>query len=103
MNVASVGDSTILVGRGSQFIELTNDHTLSCPDEYHRVINKGATVLKAGGCLRLEGKLAVTRSIGDLKFKSFISNQPENCSITLTPQDKFVILASDGLFQNMEK
>ena len=53
--------------------------------------------------LRVQGVLALTRSIGDVQYKSYIINEPETQSYQLSPQDDLLILSSDGLFNCFTK
>lgn len=52
---------------------------------------------------RLQGELAVSRSIGDLPYRKFgLVFEPEFTPWRrLTPEDAFLILASDGLFESL--
>jgi len=45
----------------------------------------------------VEGQLSVSRSIGDAMLKPFISSKPDICEVLLTKEDRFVVLATDGL------
>lgn len=47
---------------------------------------------------RVNGALAMSRSIGDLSLKPFITCDPEITTHTITDDDHFLILASDGLW-----
>lgn len=47
---------------------------------------------------RVNGALAMSRSIGDLSLKPFITCDPEVTTHTITDEDHFLILASDGLW-----
>lgn len=102
--MAHVGDSRAVLCRGKKAIELTNDHKPDRPDETDRILSVGGTVEKTemGGSIpRVNGHLAVSRSFGDLRMKEtqrYVSAEPEMSVLQLTPEDKFFILASDGLW-----
>lgn len=49
--------------------ELTRDHHPDRDDERSRVETAGGYVLEWGGVPRVNGQLAVSRSIGDLSYK----------------------------------
>ena len=49
---------------------------------------------------RIEGKLGVSRAIGDIKLKQFVIPDPEGQTWPLTPQDDLLILSSDGLYNS---
>ena len=53
--------------------------------------------------MRVQGVLAVTRAIGDLAYKEFISSEPELGSIQISPQDQYLILSTDGLYKTFSK
>jgi protein phosphatase 1L len=102
--MAHVGDSRAVMCREKRAICLTSDHKPDREDEEKRIKQLGGTVERheAGGSIaRVNGHLAVSRAFGDLRMKEterFVSAEPEISVIPLTPQDKFVIIASDGLW-----
>lgn len=49
--------------------ELTRDHHPDRDDERLRVENAGGFVLEWGGVPRVNGRLAISRAIGDVSFK----------------------------------
>jgi serine/threonine protein phosphatase PrpC len=53
--------------------------------------------------MRVQGVLAVTRAIGDIAYREYISSEPEISQIQITPQDQFLILSTDGLFKSYSK
>lgn len=129
--VANLGDSRAVIGyigRSNTIVadQLTSDHNASMeevrqelrslhPDDPHIVVLKH-------GVWRIKGLIQVSRSIGDayLKRPEFVidpslprfhlpeplrrpvmSAEPSVYSRELRPQDKFVIFASDGLWEHM--
>ena len=50
------------------------------------------------GCWRAMGILAMSRAIGDLFLKPYVSAEPEVSTIMLETKDEFFVLASDGIF-----
>ena len=54
---------------GPSVVELTRDHHPDREDERRRVEAAGGFVVDYGGLPRVNGQLAVSRSIGDLAFK----------------------------------
>jgi protein phosphatase PTC1 len=42
--------------------------------------------------------LAVTRALGDAAMKEFVIGNPFTCETTLVPEDTFLIVACDGLW-----
>ena len=53
------------------------------------------------GVWRMQGLLAVSRSIGDIHMKELISAEPEMKKLVITPDCEFLILASDGLWEKV--
>ncbi|XP_047317667.1 probable protein phosphatase 2C 25 [Impatiens glandulifera] len=129
--IANVGDSRAVIGclsKSNKIVaeQLTSDHNAcmeevrdelrsSHPDDSHIVVMKN-------GAWRIKGIIQVSRSIGDAYLKqpefsidsSFprfhlaepirrpvLSAEPSLSSRPLQPNDKFVIFASDGLWEHM--
>lgn len=91
---ANVGDSRIVLFRGGQSIRLTYDHKASDPLEMQRVEKAGGLIMKS----RVNGMLAVTRSLGDKFFDSLVVGNPFTTSVEITPEDEFLIIACDGVW-----
>eukprot|EP00536_Pseudo-nitzschia_multiseries_P013369 jgi/Psemu1/245261/estExt_Genewise1.C_5680008 len=101
-------------------IPFSIDHVASDPIERDLVIQRGGFVSKPGGTFRVNGTLAITRSIGDANLAPVLSREPtvlafdrseikEMCGDLGKPSKRadeifipcFVILASDGLWDVM--
>lgn len=92
---ANVGDTRIVLYREDKAIRLTYDHTASDKYEVKRIESKGGIIMKS----RVNGMLAVTRSLGDQFFKDLVIGNPYTTSIELDENtDKFLIIACDGLW-----
>lgn len=91
---ANVGDLRIVIYRGGTPYRLTYDHKASDASEIARVRDLGGLVLKN----RVNGVLAVTRSLGDSYLKPLVTGRPFTTSTEITPDDEFLILACDGLW-----
>jgi protein phosphatase 2C len=76
---------------------LTSAHNASVETEKERIISSGGKVIWAK-TWRVEGVLAVTRSIGDCAYPCVICD-PAITSREITQTDEFIVLGSDGLFQ----
>lgn len=72
---ANAGDSRAIVVRSDGSIaSLSNDHKPNSPAENRRIHELGGRVLHMGmGTWRLEGRLSVSRSIGDVSLKPYVS------------------------------
>ena len=93
---ANVGDSKCyLLSADSTVEQISSDHNCKQPDEVTRV-------KQAGGCIfqnRVFGTLMLTRSLGDKEMKKYgVSAVPSIKSIELQPQHKYIVLASDGIW-----
>eukprot|EP01102_Stenamoeba_stenopodia_P008314 TRINITY_DN2382_c0_g1_i2.p1 TRINITY_DN2382_c0_g1~~TRINITY_DN2382_c0_g1_i2.p1 ORF type:complete len:529 (-),score=121.11 TRINITY_DN2382_c0_g1_i2:21-1607(-) len=123
--VANAGDSEILIGRnytplkGWQSVSsgdcspstkyrpvvLSRKHKPTDNDEKERIEKEGGIVFHGRVC----GSLAVSRALGDHLFKPpvsdgyFVSGEPYVATpVVLKPQDSFMILGCDGLFDRMK-
>jgi len=94
---ANLGDSQSIVIRGRDFISLSNLHDFSNELERLSVEQKGGVLLKN----RLEGELAISRSIGDINFKAFMSSEPDIFVYEITEADDYLILATDGFWNGL--
>ena len=92
--VAWVGDSRAVLCRGGQAIQLTEDHKPYSLHEKERIIKLGGHVFNG----RVNGELAVSRSLGDVSNEPFVSSIPEVREYDLLSNDDFVILACDGIW-----
>ena len=116
---ANVGDSRIILGRFDPFsqqwnsVDLTRDHKPSLPDEEKRILEKGGRIEPMKdedntfiGPPRVWLKqqdypgLAMSRSFGDRVAHSVgVSEEPEIKEYNFCKEDKFFVVASDGLFE----
>ena len=53
------------------------------------------------GAWRVHGILSVSRSIGDAHLKDWVLAEPETKILQLTPDMEFLVLASDGLWEQV--
>jgi serine/threonine protein phosphatase PrpC len=68
-------------------LELSSEQVPTRIDEYQRIIEKRGCVIPVGPIMRVQGVLAVTRAIGDIAYKEYITSEPELGSIQISPQD----------------
>lgn len=95
--VAHVGDSRCVLSRGGRAVQLSADHTPAREDERQRIERAGGRVLHVG-TWRVEGVLAISRAIGDRRFKGLVSAVPEVRREALLGEEELLILATDGLW-----
>jgi hypothetical protein len=117
--IGHVGDCRAVLSESGQAVELTTDHHPCMPSEKARVEAAGGVI--RGG--RVNGVLAVTRSIGDIMYKQFDMNapvpdapldeskpggiwaksqhvisKPDVVDFLVQPSHEFIVLASDGKY-----
>jgi protein phosphatase 2C family protein 2/3 len=104
--VANAGDSRAVLSVNGSAKPLSFDHKPTHHGEYHRIINAGGFVERG----RVNGKLALSRAIGDFEFKDqprVTSKAPQLFAVTanpeiiirrLTSEDEFLVLACDGIW-----
>uniref|UniRef100_A0A668A3M7 protein-serine/threonine phosphatase n=1 Tax=Myripristis murdjan TaxID=586833 RepID=A0A668A3M7_9TELE len=98
--VASVGDSRAMLCRKGKAVKLTVDHTPERKDEKERIKKSGGFVTwNSLGQPHVNGRLAMTRSIGDFDLKNMgVIAEPETRRISLTHvHDAFLALTTDGI------
>ena len=98
MTIANVGDSRACLISARQGITLTEDHKPSSPAEQRRIASFGGTVTYNTGIARVAGVLAVSRAFGNYGIRNLIRADPDITQRELTPDDDFLVLASDGLW-----
>lgn len=100
--VANAGDARAVLGRGNTIKRLSHDHKASDPIEKRRIEKLGGTITSRyeTGVARVNGILAIARSIGDHReeLEGFISVEPYVTHTKLEPGDHTLILACDGIW-----
>jgi len=74
-------------------VRLTYDHKGSDKQEAKRITDAGGFVMSG----RVNGVLAVTRSLGDSSMKEYVVGSPYTTETELGSEDEFLILACDGV------
>ena len=102
--VANAGDSRCVMSRAGVAVPLSFDHKPENEDEKRRIEHAGSTIIEG----RVDGNLNLCRSLGDLKYKQVKTLTPEEQPITaypdvyvydLTPEDDFIIMGCDGIWE----
>ncbi|ELP86952.1 PH domain leucine-rich repeat protein phosphatase, putative [Entamoeba invadens IP1] len=91
---ANAGDCRCLLVGDDCVEQLTTDHRPSNPLEYKRIRECGGYVIGS----RTNGNLAISRSLGDSTHQSANTFIPEVKMYTKTPNDMFLVLACDGVW-----
>lgn len=119
--VGHLGDSRAVMGveehlhipnvRSIRTVRISRDHKPDDPDERMRITMAGGLVLQ-GRVIGKNSAIDMSRALGDYDFKlplnkargDFISSQPYVPEpIRLSRDCKFIVLASDGLWNQMEE
>lgn len=103
--VANAGDSrAILVDKNT--IALSEDHKPTRPSEFDRITKLGGKIsFFPNDVPRVQGNLAISRSLGDKYLYPYVIGEPEIRQFVLSEDAKYIILATDGLwdvFNNIE-
>jgi serine/threonine protein phosphatase PrpC len=105
LHIAHVGDSRAVLAKGGKAVPLTADHKPSSPAEAERIraADPGATITADG---YLYGELGVSRGLGSAHLKADPSKRAyvataEITSVQLGSGDDFVVLATDGLWDQV--
>lgn len=95
---ASAGDGagTVYRGGGGEPEQLSFAHKPDEPSEKRRIEALGGFV-DGHDCARLNGVLAVSRGIGDLSLKHWVSAEPEIRKMRIGQNDEFLVISSDGM------
>lgn len=105
--VANAGDSRCVVCRDGKALEMSFDHKPEDQIEFDRIQKAGGRVTLDG---RVNGGLNLSRAIGDHGYKmnkklppeeQMISALPDIKKITIGPEDEFMVLACDGIWNFM--
>merc|ERR1719502_391517 len=107
---ANAGDSRAVLCRAGKQIELSFDHKPKSETEKSQIEAAGGYLEDTPGGARVNGNLNLSRAIGDLEYKKnkdigpeaqIICSTPDFLYKELTPEDEFVILACDGIWDVM--
>jgi len=93
--IANSGDQRAVLARGDRAIQITEDHKPDNPSELLRIQDCGGFVNETK---RVDGILALSRALGDSDLQPHVTYQPEVFFVDLVPEDKFLIIACDGLW-----
>jgi serine/threonine protein phosphatase PrpC len=101
VNIANTGDSRCIMCRNNIAISLTKDHKPNWPEELKRITELGGIVKFDGFDWRIND-LSVSRAFGDLDTMPYVTNEPDIYKYQLTNDDKFIVIACDGLWDVLD-
>ena len=92
---ANVGDTKCILTKKDDVKMLSYDDKVTDENENERIKKQGGSIIDG----RIEGQLLITRAFGDWELKNFgVSCIPHIKKIELSKDDKYVIIASDGVW-----
>ena len=95
---ASLGDSrAVLCDSSNKAIRISKDHKPIYVDEINRIEKLGGRVINS----RVNG-FGVSRALGDFAATPFIGSTPYLKEFVLDNTEKFIILACDGIWDELE-
>ncbi|XP_074868864.1 protein phosphatase 1F isoform X2 [Carettochelys insculpta] len=102
LHIAWVGDSQVMLVQHGKAVTLMEPHKPEREDERERIEALGGCVTYMD-CWRVNGTLAVSRAIGDVYQKPYISGNPDGNSFELTGSEDYLLLACDGFFDAIRR
>ena len=95
----NIGDSRCILTQNNCSRKLSYDDLANDNYESNRINNEGGLIING----RVSGKLMVTRAFGDWEQKSFgVISSPHITKIEINAEHKYVIMASDGVWDVMD-
>ena len=96
---ANIGDTRSVLISSNDYKRLSYDHRATDTNEYNRIVQSGGIVF-AG---RVYGTLMLSRAFGDWELKSYgVISEPHVTKININENDKYVIMASDGIWDVLD-
>ena len=101
INILNTGDSRCVLCRNNISYPLTKDHKPATPEEKNRIEQLGGKIYYDGYDWRIND-LSVSRAFGDNESKKYVTHIPDLYKYKLSKNDKFIVMACDGLWDVME-
>ncbi|EFA75202.1 protein phosphatase 2C [Heterostelium album PN500] len=99
--VSNIGDTRVVLCRNGQAKRLSFDHKPNDPSEEERIRKLGGYVISNQHTARVNGTLAVSRSIGDFYMEPFVVPDPYLSITEAHPDDQYLIVACDGIWDEI--
>jgi serine/threonine protein phosphatase PrpC len=95
---ANVGDSRVIILQQNGAKKISYDHRCNDINEINRIKQAGGIIFNC----RVFGQLALTRAIGDHSLKKYgVIATPFTNKVILEEKDKYVVIASDGVWDSI--
>lgn len=94
---ANLGDSRTILQNGEEILQLSQDANPDDARYAHGIENRGGEVIDVRGVHRVNGIMAVARSLGDRICNGAMSARPKITKCPLRPNSR-LILACDGVY-----
>jgi serine/threonine protein phosphatase PrpC len=102
MYIANVGDCRAIVDNQGVAFRVTHDHKPNVVREFARIQEMGGFVTTyPNDVARVNGMLAISRSLGDLHLTPYVRWEPEVSTFPITQHNKMMVLASDGIWDTL--
>lgn len=100
LDFINIGDSRTILCRGTNAIQITNDHKPLYPNEKNRITKMGGKVVYDGLEWRVDN-LSLSRSFGD-HLSKYTPPIPDLFHHVIKKGDRFIVMACDGLWDVMD-
>lgn len=100
LNIMNSGDCRCIICRDNFAMPLTKDHKPHWPEERNRIERVGGRIVFDGYDWRIKD-LSVSRAFGDIDATPYVTHRPDLYRYKLDKNDKFIVLACDGLWDVM--
>jgi serine/threonine protein phosphatase PrpC len=97
LNILNTGDSRVVICKNNIGVALNKDHKPNWPEELARIKKLGGDVEFDGYDWRIQD-LSVSRAFGDLSATPYVTHMPELFKYKISCEDKFIVVACDGLW-----
>lgn len=102
--VAWAGDSEVaLIKKDAPPVRVCTVHKASLESEQERIKEKGGFVSSVNGVARVCGALAVSRAFGDLKYRQYVTSEPDIEAFDIDGSEEYLVVACDGLWDVMNE
>eukprot|EP01080_Neovahlkampfia_damariscottae_P002984 gene2984-4994_t len=95
LTCSNVGDSRSIICSKEKSKQISIEHKPTFRNEHQRIRKIDGYVTKDS---RVEGIIAVSRSLGDLTLKKYLSSIPDILTTKIEQEDEYIIICCDGVW-----